>query len=173
MRIAVLFFFGIATTLLAVAGSVRGLSELAMASCLIAGLPLLAVTLHRTSLVHASLALYAALTAVFGLFGMPAPICAGALAAALVGWDAWLQAPHVARASAELRARFAVAYGLRATGVAGIGVLLVGLAGTVRLSLTFGWAFGLSFVVLILAAFFLRSLGRSVKPNLDARAERK
>ena len=52
-------------------------------------------------------------------------------------------------------------------------ILLVGLAGTVRLSLTFGWAFGLSFVVLILAAFFLRSLGRSVKPNLDARAERK
>ncbi len=173
MRTAALFCFGIASTVLAVAGYIRGLSELGLASCLLAGLPLLAIAFQRSSLVHASLALYAAITAIFGLFRMPAPVCAGALAAALVGWDMWLQAPHVATAPAELRARFAVAYGLRAAGVAAIGVLLVGLAGTVRLSLTFGWAFGLSFVVLVLAAFFLRSLGRSAKPKRDAQTERK
>lgn len=158
MKVASVFFFEIATAILAVAGSLHDLPELAIAGLCIGVLALLAVVFYTTTLVNAMLALYSITTCVFGLFHMPPLFCAGAMAAALIGWDAGLLVSLVSRASAKDRLRFAIGYTLRAAVMAGIGVVLVAAARMVRVPLTFGSGVGLSLAVFLLAAFFLRSL---------------
>lgn len=162
MKVASLAFFEIATAILAVAGYVHDLPELAIASLCLGGLTLLAVIFLRTTLINTMLGLYAIVTGVFGLFHMPSLFCAGALAAALVGWDAGLLAPQVTSASAQDRSRFAIGYTLRASVLAGVGVLLVAAARVVRVSLTFGSGIVLSLAVFLLAALFLRTLRQAL-----------
>jgi len=160
MKIASVLFFELAAGTLAIAGYLYSLPELAIASILLGGLTALGLLFLRPAFGHAVFILYGALTAVFGLFRMPPILCAGALAAALIGWDARRIAPQVSAASLGDRRRFAIVYSLRAVALAGIGVLLVAAAGTIRISLTFGSGLGFSFAVLVLAALFLRVLRR-------------
>jgi predicted lysophospholipase L1 biosynthesis ABC-type transport system permease subunit len=171
MRIASLLFFEIAAATLTATGYSHGLPELATTSIFLGVLAFFAF--FRPAFVHATLGLYGILTGVFGLFHMPPLLCAGALTAALLGWDAGLIAPQVSRASAEDRRRFALVYTLRALALAAIGILLVAAAGTMRISLTFGSGLGLSFAVLVLAALFIRTLHRAEASESDARSDRK
>ena len=97
----------------------------------------------------------------------------GALAAALIGWDAGLIAPQVSSASTKDRRRFALGYTLRTLAVVCLGILLVAAAGTIRVSLTFSSGLGLSFAVLVLAAFFLQTLRRAEASDNDARPDHK
>jgi len=158
MRVASLLFFEIATAILAVGGFAHGLPELAIAGLGLGAVALVVAVFHRTTLVNAMLALYSIVICVFGLFHISPLFCAGAMAAALVGWDAGLLVLLVSSASREDRLRFSLPYTLRAASLAGIGILLVAAAGAVRVSLTFGSGVGLSLAVLLLAAFFLRTL---------------
>ncbi len=161
MRIASLCFFGIATALLAMGGAVYGLFELTLASLVLGGMAVFAFAFGRPILVHALFGLYGVTTALFGLFRVPPLLCAAALAAALVGWDAALVAPRIADAPPEARGRFALRYALRSTGLAVAGVLLVLAAGTIHVALTFGSGLALSLAVLVVAALFLRILRRT------------
>jgi len=162
MKVASLLFFEMATAILAAAGFTYGLPELAIAGLGLGGVALFVVVFHRATLVNAMLALYSIATCVFGLLHMPPLFCAGAMAAALIGWDTGLLVPLVSSASASDRLRFAVGYTLRASILAGIGVLLVAAARLVRVPLTFGSGVGLSLAVFLLAAFFLRALRRTL-----------
>ena len=173
MKITSLLFFEIAAAALTAAGYSYGLPELATTSIFLGALSLLAFAFFRPAFVHATLGLYGIITGVFGLFHMPPLLCAGALAAALIGWDAGLIAPQVSGASAEDRRRFALGYALRTLAVVCLGILLVAAAGTIRVSLTFGSGLGLSFAVLVLAAFFLRTLRRAEASDNDARPDHK
>ncbi len=173
MRIASLLFFEIAAAILAAAGYRYGLTELATAGLCLGGVAVIVIVFLRPALLTALLGLFGVLVGVFGLFHMPPLFCAGALAAALIGWDTGRLASHDADASARDRFRFALAYALRTAGLVGIGVLLVAAAGTVRLSLTFGSGLGLSFAVLLLAALFLRSLRHAEPSDGDAPADRR
>ena len=164
MKVASLLFFETSTAILAVAGFTYGLPELAIAGLGLGGVALAAVVFYKTTLVNAMLALYSIVACVFGLFHMSPLFCAGALAAALIGWDAGLLVPLVSSASPAERLRFAIGYTVRAAVLAGIGVLLVAGARMVRVPLTFGSGVGLSLVVFLLAAFFLRTL-RHVLPE--------
>ena len=161
MRVVSLVFFEIATVILAVAGALVGLSEFAIASLVLGALPVATFVLGTSALTHATFGLYAAAVAVFGLFHMPSLVCAGAIATALVGWDAALTAPRVADAASADDIRFALRYTARSASLAAIGVLLVYAAGAIRIRLTFGFGLGLSVAVLVLAALFLRSLRRT------------
>jgi hypothetical protein len=172
MRIASLLFFEIAAAILAAAGYQHGLTELAAAGLGLGGLAVLAIVFFRPAWPTAMIGLFGVLVGAAGLFHVPPLFCAGALAAALVGWDVGRLAPRVADASPRDRGRFALAYALRAAGLVGIGVLLVAAAGRVRVSLTFGSGLGLSFAVLVLAALFLRSLRRPRPSGRDATADR-
>ena len=173
MKITSLLFFEIAAATLAAAGYSYGLPELGTASVFLGALSLFAFAFFRPTFVHAVLGLYGIMTGVFGLFHMPPLLCAGALAAALIGWDAGLIAPQVWSASAQDRRRFALGYALRAVAPAAIGILLVAAAGMIRVSLTFSSGLGLSFVVLVLAALFLRTLRRADASEPDAHSDRK
>jgi len=171
MRIASLLFFEIAAATLTATAYSYGLPELAATSIFLGVLSLL--VFFRPALVHPALGLYGIVAGVFGLFHMPPLLCAGALTAALLGWDAGLIAPQVSRASAEDRRRFALGYALRALALAAVGILLVAAAGTIRISLTFGAGLGLSFAVLVLAALFIRTFHRAEPPETDPRSDRK
>jgi len=162
MKVASLLFFEIAAATLAVAGYLHGFPELAIAGLGLGGVALFVVVFHRTTLVNAMLALYSIVTCVFGLLHMPPLFCAGAMAAALIGWDIGLLVPLVSSASTADRLWFAVGYTLRAAVLTGIGVLLVAVARLVRVPLTFGSGVGLSLAVFLLAAFFLRALRRTL-----------
>jgi len=172
MRIASLLFFEIAAAVLAAAGYRYGLTELAAAGLCLGGLAAFAIVFLRPLLLTALLGLFGVLVGVFGLFHVPPLFCAGALGAALIGWDTGRLAARNADASARDRLRFALAYALRTVGLVGIGVLLVAAAGRIRLSLTFGSGLGLSFAVLVLAALFLRSLRHTGPSGRDAPADR-
>jgi len=158
MRLSSLLFFEISSAVLATGGAVHGLPELSIVAVVLAGLAVAMFALGPPLLAHVMLGLYGITVCLFGLFRFPPLLCAGALAAALIGWDAALAAPSVARASPDDRRRFAIAYTLRSAALVAVGILLVAAAGTIRVSLTFGTGFGLSFVVLVLAALFLRTL---------------
>ena len=173
MKITSLLFLEIATATLTATGYLYGLPELATASIFLGALALLAFVLFKPAFLHATLGLYGIIVGVFGLFNMPPLLCAGALAAALIGWDAGLIAPQVSSASAEDRRRFALGYALRTLAVVCLGILLVAATGTVRVSLTFGSGLGLSFAVLVLAALFLRTLRRAQASDNDARPDHK
>ena len=173
MKITSLLFFEIAATILTTAGYAYGLPELAAASIFLGALAFLAFSFFKPAFVHATLGLYGITTGMFGLFHMPPLLCAGALAAALIGWDAGLIAPQVSSASAEDRRRFALGYTLRTFAVACLGILLVAAAGTIRVALTFGSGLGLSFAVLVLAAFFLRTFRRVEASDNHVRPDRK
>jgi len=173
MKITSLLFFELAAAILTTAGYSYGLSELATASIFLGALAFLAFAFFKPAFAHATLGLYGIVTGAFGLFHMPPLLCAGALAAALIGWDAGLIAPQVSSASAEDRRRFALGYVLRTLAVVCLGILLVAAAGTIRVSLTFGSGLGLSFAVLVLAAFFLRTLRRAEASDNDARPDHK
>ena len=173
MRIASLLFFELAAAILTTAGYSYGLPELATASILLGALAFLAFAFFRPAFAHATLGLYGIITSLFGLFHIPPLLCAGALAAAVAGWDAGLIAPQVSNASAKDRRRFALGYVLRTLAVACLGILLVAVAGSIRVSLTFGSGLGLSFAVLVLGAFFLRTLRRPEASGDDARPDRK
>jgi hypothetical protein len=173
LKITSLLFFEIAAATLTAAGYSYGLPELATTSVFLGALTLLAFAFFRPASVHGTLGLYSIITSVFGLFHMPPLLCAGTLAAALIGWDAGLIALQISSASAEDRRRFALGYTLRALALAAIGILLVAAAGTIRVSLTFGSGLGLSLVVLVLAALFLRTLRRVDASETDARSDHK
>ncbi len=173
MRIASLLFFETAAAILAAAGFRYGLTELAAAGLCLGGFAVFAIAFLRPALLTALFGLFSVLVGVFGLFHVPPLFCAGALAAALIGWDTGRLASRGVDASARDRFRFALAYALRAAGLVGIGVLLVAAAGTIRLSLTFGSGLGLSLAVLVLAALFLRSLRRAGPSGRDAPTDRR
>jgi hypothetical protein len=173
MKVTSLLFFETTALVLASAGYAYGLHELAMASILLGALAAPALVFLGATFVHVTLGLFAALTAVFGLFRLPPLLCAGALAAALIGWDARLLAPQVSSASPEDRRRFAASYALRAGATSCLGLLLIWAAGSIHVSLTFGSGLVLSFAVLVLAALFLRTLRRVEASNSDARPDQK
>ncbi len=173
MKIASLLFFESAAGILGAAGFVHGLPEIGIAGLVVGGLGLLAFAVFRPAFVHAMLGFYAVVAGVTGLFHLPPLLCASAVAAALIGWDAGLTAPRVSRASTGVRRRFALAYALRALPVAFLGVLLVAAAGRIHVPLTFGTGLGLSFAALALAALFLRALRRSETTSGDPRPDRK
>ena len=167
MRVVSLVFFEIATVILAVSGAAVGMSEFAIAALVLGAVPVATFVFGTPALTHATFGLYSAAVAVFGLFHMPPLVCAGALAAALVGWDAALTAARVADAAATESVRFALRYTARSAALAAIGVLLVFAAGTIRIRLTFGFGLALSLAVLVLATLFLGSLHRSAKREAD------
>jgi hypothetical protein len=160
MKITSLLFFVIAAATLTSTGYAYGFPELAAAGIFLGVLPFFAFSFLGPASVHAMLGLYGLVTGLFGLFHMPPLLCAGALGAAVIGWDAGLIAPALSSASAEDRRRFALGYAPRALASTCLGVLLVAAAGAIRVTLPFGAGLGLSFAVLILAALFLRSLRR-------------
>jgi len=172
MRIASLSSFVAAGVTLAAAGFAYGLPELGIVGLILAALSPAAVALGRMPLVHGLFALDALSAGAIGLFRVPPVLCAAVLAAALVGWDTHRVGPSVATAPKDAQRRFARTYASRAAAVTGLGVLLVGVAGTVRIPLTFGTGLGLSLAVLLLAALFLRSLRRVAAKADSARSER-
>jgi len=168
MKIVSLLFFQTATALFAVAGYAFGLPELAAVGFVLGALSVAAfVAAERPFLYHALFGLYGALTGVYALLHMPTWACAGALASALIGWDAAQTAPRVAAAPPESRIRFAVSYTLRSAALGALGVVLVLAAGWIRISLTFGTGLALSFAAFLLATWFLRGLSHREK-NDDA-----
>jgi hypothetical protein len=173
MKITSLLFFEIAAATLTVTGYAYGLLELAAAGLFLGVLPLFALPSLRPGFVHAMLGFHAVVTGLFGLFHMPPLVCAGALGAAVIGWEAGLIAPRLSSASIEDRRRFALGYALRALTSICLGVLLVAAAGAVRIPLPFGAGLGLSFAALVLAALFLLSLRRIEPPDSSERSEPK
>jgi len=172
MRIASLLSFMAGGVTLAAAGFAYGLPELGIVGLVLAALSPVVLGFGRMPLVHGLFALNALSAGAIGLFHLPPVLCAGVVAAALIGWDTHRGAPSVAKAPQGARRWFARTYAIRAAAVTGLGVLLVGAAGTVRIPLTFGTGLALSFAVLVLAALFLRSLRRAALKENSARSDR-
>jgi hypothetical protein len=167
MSIVSLLFFEIATAVLASAGAAFGLPEFMIGALVLGALAVPTLLFGGSALLHVLFGLYAAAAGLFGLFRIPPLFCAGALAAALVAWDAARVASRVDAAAPPERIRFAVTYAFRSAALAGLGVLLVFTTGAIRVRLTFGSGLALSIAALVLAALFLGTLRRAQAARSD------